>query len=78
MGHDSDKQTSDDELTRSGYPRNYIRGQDGRVTVEAENDDYGRAYLETTILLGAPPPLRGPSRQPDAQNVAVVNTSWPY
>ena len=57
MGHDSDKQTSDDELTRSGYPRNYIRGQDGRVTVEAENDDYGRAYLETTILLGAPPTL---------------------
>ena len=29
MGHDSDKQTSDGELTRSGYPRNYIRGQDG-------------------------------------------------
>ena len=27
------------------------------------------------ILLGAPPPLHGPSRQPDAQNVAVVNTS---
>ena len=39
-------QTSDDELTRSGYPRNYIKGHDGRMTEEAENNEFGRAYLE--------------------------------
>ena len=42
-------QTSDDELTRSGYPRNYIKGHDGRMTEEAENNEFGRAYLEVKV-----------------------------
>eukprot|EP00903_Cladosiphon_okamuranus_P020991 g19283.t1 len=54
VGHDSERLTSLEETTSSGYPRNYILQRKGEVVVQAWDDRMKRGILENDVLVYSP------------------------
>ncbi|CAM9410853.1 unnamed protein product [Ectocarpus sp. 13 AM-2016] len=54
VGHDSERLTSLEETTSSGYPRNFILQRQGQVVVQAKDDRMGRGILEEDVLVDSP------------------------
>ena len=53
-GHDSEHTTNSNEITASGFMRNYIGTNQARIVLEVDDDEHGRAILDEDLDLWAP------------------------
>lgn len=49
-GHDSESQTDSNEVTESGYPRNFIMGKQARFLIPVSDDMSGQGILHESLM----------------------------